>query len=199
VSWTLIATTYPIWNKITIIAEGLVAGHVFEHYPDYPAYDYADRIGGKTAFAIGPVDETPPTIGVPTREPSGDVQPNQNVTVSVNVKDAESGVENVALSFTIDDGATWENITMTLNNSTGLYEATIRGQEAGTTVRFKIIAYDVAGNVAVLDGTQPYCVYVVIPELSSTVLLYFCASTALTALLWLKDHRSKLPKQQFHF
>jgi hypothetical protein len=168
-SWTLVATTYPIWNKITIIAEGLVAGHVFEHHPDYPAYNYTDRIGGKTAFTIGPIDETPPTIGIPTREPSGDVQPYQNVTVSVNVKDAESGVENVTLSFTIDNGATWKNITMTLNNSTGLYEATIRGQEAGTTVRFKIIAYDVVGNVAVLDGTQPYCVYVVIPELSTSM------------------------------
>jgi hypothetical protein len=146
-----------------------------------------DRIGGKTAFAIGPVDETPPAIGIPTREPSGDVQPYQNVTVSVSVKDTESGVENVILSFTIDDGATWENITMTLNISIGLYEATIRGQEADTTVRFKIIAYDVAGNVAVLDGEQSYCVYGVIPEmLPSMVLAYLFVVSAAFYMLKFK-------------
>ena len=189
-SWTLVATTYPIWGKITIIAEGLVAGHVGAFIS--PPYDYVDRIGGKTAFTVGPVDETPPTIGIPTREPSGDVQPFQEVKVMVNVTDAESGVENVILSFTIDDGATWENTTMTLNNLTGLYEATIRGQEAGTTVRFKIIAYDVAGNVAVLDGEQPYCVYVVIPELSSMVLAYLFMVSATFYMLkfrrWIKAH-----------
>jgi len=110
-------------------------------------------------------DSTPPQIGIPIREPQGDVQPFQEVKISVNVTDAESGVEIVILSFTTDGGATWENRTMDFNASTSLYEAFIPGQEAETTVRFKIIAYDVAGNVAVLDGEQSYCIYVVVPEL----------------------------------
>lgn len=202
VSWTLVATTYPIWGKITIIAEGLVSGHVFEH-PNYPAYNYTDRIGGKTAFAIGPADETPPTIGVPTREPSGDVQPHQNVTVSVNVTDAESGVAAVILSFTTDGGATWQNQTMSLNASTGLYETVILGREAGTTVRFKIIAYDVVGNVAVLDGEQPYCVYTVIPELQQIPMLacftLASASAYIQAVRLLKHKNRGLVKRAASF
>lgn len=163
VSWTLIANSY-VTGKITIEVEGLVSGHVAPHPPNYPEYDYKDRIGAKTTFTIETEDNTPPQIGIPTREPQGDVQTFQEVKISVNVTDAESGVETVILSFTTDGGATWENRTMDFNASTSLYEAFIPGQEAETTVQFKIIAYDVAGNVAVLEG-EPYCVYVVVPEL----------------------------------
>jgi len=178
VSWTLVASTYPIWGKIAIEAEGLVSGRVGAYV--HPAYEYTDRVGGRIVFTVGPEDTTPPTIGIPTREPAGDVQPFQNVTVMVNVTDGESGVANVILSFTIDGGVTWENQTMTFNASTGLYEAFIRGQEAGTTVRFKIIAYDVVGNEAVLNGEQPYCVYTVIPELQP---IHVLACLAITSML----------------
>jgi hypothetical protein len=42
-----------------------------------------------------------------------------------------------------------------MNHTTSnLYEATIPQQEAGVTVRFKIVAYDNAGNNATLDGTE---------------------------------------------
>ncbi|MEM3788612.1 MAG: hypothetical protein QXN95_01930, partial [Candidatus Bathyarchaeia archaeon] len=116
-----------------------------------------------------------PNIGIPTREPEGDVQPLQEVKVSVNVTDMESGVETVILSFTIDEGVTWENRTMDFNASTSLYETTLPGQEAGKTLRFKIIAYDVAGNVAVLNGEQSYCVYVVVPEMGSIHALAYLA------------------------
>jgi len=164
VSWTLIANSY-VMGKITIEVEGLVSGHVRAYPPSYPEYYYTDRIGAKTTFTIETEDNTPPRISTPTREPQGDVQPFQEVKISVNVTDMESGVETVILSFTTDDGSTWENRTMDFNASTSLYEEIIHGQDAGTTVRFKIIAYDVAGNVAVLDGEQSYCIYVVVSEL----------------------------------
>jgi hypothetical protein len=171
VSWTLVANSY-VMDKITIETEGLVSGHVWEHF-NYTEYDYTDRIGTKTTFPIETSDEMQPQIGIPSREPEGEVQPFQEVRVMVNVTDLESGLENVILSFTTDDGATWENVTMTLNVSTSFYEATILGQEADKTIRFKIIAYDVAGNSAVMDGEHSYCVYVVVPELSLKMILAY--------------------------
>jgi hypothetical protein len=41
--------------------------------------------------------------------------------------------------------------------------AIIPGQAAGTLVRYKIVAYDHAGNNATIDGTKAYCAYQVIP------------------------------------
>ncbi|MEM1564050.1 MAG: C39 family peptidase [Candidatus Bathyarchaeia archaeon] len=184
VSWTLIASSY-VMGKISIEVEGLISGHVSSHVPDYPEYDYTDRIGAKTTFTIETEDNTPPYIGTPTREPESEIQPFQEVKVSVNVTDMESGVETVILSFTTNEGATWENKTMEFNVSKSLYEALIPGKEADTIVRFKIIAYDVAGNVAVLDGEQPCCVYMVVPELESIYAVACLTIASITAHIFM--------------
>jgi hypothetical protein len=47
------------------------------------------------------LDKTAPTIGVPSREPAGDVQPDESVKVSVNVTDALSQVKNVTLYYVV--------------------------------------------------------------------------------------------------
>jgi hypothetical protein len=108
-------------------------------------------------------DETPPTIGAPTQEPTT-VMPYQNVTISVNVTD-ESGVSEVILSYSTDGGATWINTTM--NKATGdIYEGDIPGFPA-INVRYQIIAYDNVGNVAVKNNSGHYYVYTVIPEFST--------------------------------
>jgi hypothetical protein len=49
-------------------------------------------------------DKDPPLIGTPFRTPTGEVLPNQKVKVAVNVTDAKSGIENVTLSYTTDNG-----------------------------------------------------------------------------------------------
>ena len=122
-----------------------------------------------------PPDSTSPTIGIPSRTPEDDVLPEQPVNVSVNVTDSESGVKNVTLSYTINNGTSWENVTMNptinYNVSASLYEATIPGQQAETWVKFRMVAYDYAGNSATRDGTEPYCVYQVIPEFASALIL----------------------------
>jgi len=137
------------------------------------------------------IDSTPPTIGIPSRDPPGDVQPNQPVKISVNVTDTISQVKNVTLYYTLNNGTTWEEpIPMNLNASTNLYEATIPGQPADTWVKYKIIAYDNAGNNATLDGTEPYCAYQVIPEFPSTlVFLLFMTVTLIAVIL----HKRKQP------
>jgi hypothetical protein len=143
------------------------------------------------------LDKTYPTVGTPSRTPDGDVLPDQPVKVSVNITDAVSQVKNATLYYTLDDGTTWEEpIPMNYNSSTGLYEVTIPGQQqVGTWVRFKIVAYDYAGNNATMDGTQPYCVYQVIPENPSTTLLtlFMIATLFATILLRRKRHSKSQP------
>jgi len=115
-------------------------------------------------FQIGSPDNTPPDIGTPTHEPETP-DPSEDVTVSVNVTDADTGVrpDGVILSYSTDGGETWNNVTM--SKTTGdTYEGIIPGLSAGTQVKYMIIAYDYAGNEAVENKAGEYYVYTVIPE-----------------------------------
>lgn len=130
-----------------------------------------------------PPDNTPPSIDTPSREPAVDVTPDQEVTVSVNVTDAESGVKNVTLSYTTDGGENWNNITMK-NPIEDTYQETIPGQSYCTEVKYKIIAYDNAENPAVEDNAGAYYVYHVIPEFPSAMILtLFMVFTLLAVIL----------------
>jgi len=179
-SWILVAN-FSVWDMITIEVEGLVSGLVGAH-ESYTPYEYSDRIGVAVDSTVGLAEDgNAPFIGIPSRAPEGDVEPNQEVKVLVNVTDMESGVQNVTLFYTINNETTWENRTMNYNQSTSLYEATILGQKPETCVRFKIVAYDWVGNNATRDGTEPYCTYQVIPEFpSSTIMPTFMVLTMLT-------------------
>ena len=48
----------------------------------------------------------------------------------------------------------WIDLPMTLNSTTGLYEAIIPGQRANTLVKYRIAAYDNAGNYKVEDNSR---------------------------------------------
>lgn len=190
VNWTLLANDYGFYN-IGIAVEGLVSGSVLPH-GNYPPYEYADRIGAEANFTMEfTEDDHAPILTDLSRFPSGDVQPDQEVKVSVNITDPESGVKNVTLFYTTNDGITWENKTMDLNQTTGLYEAIIPGQPAETWVKFKIVAYDYLENNATLDGTMPQYIYQVIPEFPSTTTLLL--STMLTALFIISLKRKEKP------
>jgi len=142
-------------------------------------------------WLIKVIENNPPDIGIPSQNPPrDDVQPHQNVTVSANVTDAESGVKNATLCYSLTNGTTWEaQIPMSQNATTSLYEATISGQPIGIWVRFKIVAYDIAGNNATLDGTQPYCVYQVVPELPLFLIpQLFMIASLLTVIVYKRKH-----------
>jgi hypothetical protein len=81
-----------------------------------------------------------------------------------------------------DDSMIWIDLPMTFNSTTGLYEATIPGQGEDILVRYKITAYDNAGNYRVEDKDGEYYVYTVIPEFTSTIilLLFMIATLAVT-------------------
>ncbi|MEM3550917.1 MAG: Ser-Thr-rich GPI-anchored membrane family protein [Candidatus Bathyarchaeia archaeon] len=108
------------------------------------------------------LDITPPEIGDPVQNPTNNIQPTTRVTITVNVTDRESGVSQVILQYTKDNGITWQNLYMQLNTTTNLYTAEMPRQQTGTIVQYKIIAYDNAGNSALKDGNGSYG-YIVVP------------------------------------
>lgn len=183
VSWIVEAKDSAVYN-VTVFAEGLVEGSV-EMKPDVgPAYTYQDRIGG---YGITPitvlVDEISPTIGEPFQEPSKNmVMPDNNVTIFVGVTDAESGVKNVTLFYNLNDSTLWTPLPMDFNSTSSFYEATIPKQQAGTWVKYEIIAYDKAGNFVEQDNNENYFVYQVIPEFTSVMVTLFLVILSIIAV-----------------
>jgi hypothetical protein len=162
---------------------------------EYWSADYAGNEEFPHKLLTGiKLDKTHPTIGMPSRVPEGDVQPNQEVKVSVNVTDAISGVKNVALSYNLDDSEVWIDLPMTFNMTTGFYEAIIPGPNETTVVKYRIIAYDNTGNQGVEDNSGQYYVYTVIPEVTSTLILLMLMLTTLIATVLQKKKRKTKPQ-----
>jgi len=136
----------------------------------------------ETAYIKYFEDNVPPVIENPKQKPAEGVQPNQPVSISVNVTDTKSGVKSVTLNYT--SGTSWTVVSMQFNATSGLYEATIPGFNAGTHVQYKIEAEDYAGNKAVNDNNHNYFVYIVVPEFTSliTLLLTLMIASAATIL-----------------
>jgi len=144
-----------------------------------------------TVQSINLMRALPPNIGEPVQDPPGDVEPYRNVTVTVNVTDLGTGVCNVTLWYSIDNGTTWIPLNMT-EISPSTYQTTIPGYENCTWVSYKIIVYDNAENNATRDNNG-YCYkYCVVPEFSSaTVLVVFTALTMLAAALTKKSNTKR--------
>lgn len=72
---------------------------------------------------------------------------NNETTVAAYVNEKESSLAQVLLTYTIDEWQNWTSIDMTLTKN-NTYIGTIPPQPAGSTVRYKVTASDLAGNVA---------------------------------------------------
>ena len=138
------------------------------------------------------IDNIPPEINLLGQEPSGNVLAYQNVTVTVNVTDSGSGVSNVTLSYTVDNGTSWNILNMT-EASQNAYETTIPGHEDGTFVMYKIIASDNIGNQAVNNNNGYYYVYNVIPELQNLTLTLLTLMTLTFAIAAYKRKLLRAP------
>jgi len=164
------------------------------HNYDAPRTDLSDpplpNIYPMYLIGIGETseDKDPPLIGTHLRTPTGEVLPNQKVKVAVNVTDAKSGIENVTLSYTTDEGTTWTNTTMN-NVSASTYVGKIPGFEAGTHVQYQIIAYDNANNKAIDNNKNEYYVYTVITEFQLSIILIFMTTTLIAAIFTKKKRR----------
>jgi len=97
-----------------------------------------------------------------TRTPDGEVVEGDAVTVSVDVSDGNTGVEEVILSYT--DGVAWHNTTMGYSEALEAYTGEVGEQEAGGTVSYRILTRDAAGNWAVDDNSGELYSYEVAAE-----------------------------------
>jgi hypothetical protein len=147
-----------------------------------------------TSPAYFPLDVTPPNVLNITQEPRERVEPFENVTIRTNVTDDITGVNEVIFSYTISDGLTWSNLTMSYNSTRGLYETTIPGHPFNTTVKYKVATYDYVGNYKDDDNGGQYYVYTVIPEFPSTIILPLFALTTLIVTILLKKKRKTKPQ-----
>jgi len=137
-------------------------------------------------------DGTAPTIGDISQNPSHDaVEPSQTVTVSVEVTDGGTGVRDVILYYSIDEGQTWIDTTMT-STAGNMYSGEIPGFEEGTQIRYRILAYDNSDNLAVEDNAGNYYIYTVIPEFQFLI-LSFVTLTLLAVILAKKKTITKKP------
>jgi hypothetical protein len=132
---------------------------------------------------LSPYDTIPPKIETPTRTPEGDILPDQATNVTVNVTDNQTGVKNVTLSYTTNNGITWTSISMTYNSSSDLYQATIPGQQAGTSLKYSISAYDNAGNYAKSDDAGSYLVDIAVPKSPPSLVLLLLIIVTLIAVI----------------
>jgi len=122
------------------------------------------------------VDDVWPDINTPIQEPAEIVEPYQNVTITVNVTDFGTGVHNVTLWYSFDNGTTWIPLNMS-EISVNTYQETIPGYGNCTWVTYRIVAYDNDGNQALNDNNGYLYGYHVVPEFSSVVLLVFFVAT----------------------
>jgi hypothetical protein len=121
-------------------------------------------------------------IGTPMQDPPSDnVQPDDEVMVSVDVTDAGSGVKNVTLHYTND--TVWYNVSMTHNATSGSWEGIIPEHVEGTMIQYKISAYDNEDNFAEEDNAGAYYVFTVIPEFTSVILLTLMAIATFAAII----------------
>jgi len=172
---------------VTAIPE---AGYSFDHWEldeinigsDNPVDVLMDNNHMLTAVFV---DDTPPEIGDPTQDPAEDIQPGQNVTVTAVVTDHGSGVHNVTLLYSIDNGTTWTALNM-IEIDVNTYQTKIGGYENCTWVRYKITSYDHAENQAANDNEGHYYAYHVIPEFPTAIIMLLLLFLVAISLLIMK-------------
>ncbi|MEM3729049.1 MAG: NosD domain-containing protein [Candidatus Bathyarchaeia archaeon] len=141
------------------------------------------------------VDNIKPEISEPSQTPPPENVPlNQEVTVTVTVTDYGSGVKNVTLWYSINNGTTWTTLNMT-EIAPNTFQVTIPGYGNCTWVTYKIIAYDKAGNMAVNDNNGYYYQYYVISEYPSTIIIALFITSTLIATAFGK--RRLKPNQKY--
>lgn len=132
-------------------------------------------------------DVKPPQILNITQDPQRDkVEPFQDVKVMASVTDDVTGVKDVILFYTIDDGLTWIDLNMIYNFTSKLYETVIEGKPPDTIIGYKIIAYDYVGNYKIEDNSGQYYTYTVIPEFPSSITLLLLMTVCGIAIILAK-------------
>jgi maltose-binding protein MalE len=142
----------------------------------------------------------PPRITDIKKAPDLDYYPEwSEVKISATVSDEGSGVKNATLYYRTNRDSAFTAVPMEYNFLQQVYEATLPGQPAGTTVEFYILAYDRAGNIAVENNSGIYYNYQVVPEFPSSTILLLMLITCLTIAILLKRKHQTLRNSKVFF
>jgi hypothetical protein len=186
---------YPVGTNVTVTA-----------IPDV-GYDFANWMLDGVNYTDNPITVTvdanhtlhavfvvipPPEIVEVKQDPLADnVLAGQAVKVSVNVTGYGTGVKKVRLSYTVDNWTTTEGSWMGFNGTSGFWEVEIPGQDSVMLIKYKVEAYDYAGNYVVDNNAGFYYVYTVIPEFAIIAFLIALLLATLSAAI-LTKHSKKL-------
>jgi hypothetical protein len=138
------------------------------------------------------IDDVAPQIGVPILKPNQNLQAYQPVTVTVEVSDLGTGVNNTVLLYRTNDETDWTSLTMT-KTSQNTYLVTIPGFSNQTIVTSKIIAQDNNGNTAIGTDFQYRYDTQHIPEFSNLIILFpFLTLITLSIIVFRKKFKNNL-------
>jgi parallel beta-helix repeat protein len=163
------------------------------HHMTVYANDTFGNMGSATVYFT--VDTTQPDITNVAQDPPTNILPDTVVKINATVTDATSGIKQVTLNYTTEDG-TWITVEMT-NLEGEIWNATIPAFPYGTNVTYMIIAEDIAGNTITTEQIYGYKYeYPVVPEFpSTTILLAFTMTTLLLAIV-LRKKRTLLTRNK---
>src|SRR6266481_8132838 len=123
---------------------------------------------GSVAVAHAPPPSQPPVIGTPIISPTAPTSGNI-VTVSVNVTSARSTIQNVTITYTIDN---WKSTNTTIVASYNATTTTATGKipalASGAHVEYYIVAFDNSGNSNLNNNNGSYFAYNVPAPMSLT-------------------------------
>jgi hypothetical protein len=154
--------------------------------------------GGYYEFSAVAPDETPPDIHEVYQEPTSDmVYPEDMVDVYANVTDDDSGVKQVILNYTTNNG-TWFTADM-INLSGSIYNATIPAFPLDTDVTYIVMAEDNANNTITTEELGWTYQYNVIPEIAyAATLVIFVVMITLAAVFARRKITKVTLSKSFH-
>jgi hypothetical protein len=120
----------------------------------FAAQHFGDGIS--TSITVNVIQAGPgPSIGAPTTTPEVPRE-NEGFVVTVEITSTET-IDEVILQYSVTNGASWINITMTETTEAGFYTGTIPGLSNGQEVLWRIVASDTTGAETV-GSTLSYVV-----------------------------------------
>ena len=168
---------YNAWDDgfSNIWDDGTSIGNSWSDFATPPYYEIPGTAGSVDRYPSVIVDAYAPLI---TIEHSPTIpEANEIVTVSAVIFD-HSELAEVILSYSMDDGAHWINITMEQNIED--WTAEIQMNSETELVLYKVYAIDILGNGAVSD-TNSITVFILNPPITRTTVTSITSTTTSTS------------------
>ncbi len=156
------------WHNVSMNKYGCTFEAIIPAYPFGTIVQYeisANDTNGNSywsnTYSYTIIDSRAPEIAIVVLEPtcpypyvpSNMTRSNEPTLVKANISElgGAGGVAAVYLSYRVD-GSEWWNTTMVYASESDLWAVIVPGQAGNTTVEFRVVAYDKAGNEAIYSA-----------------------------------------------